>query len=175
MKLVGLQDRTSARSSCNKTQRQLCSVKQCGSRLSKVLTGQSLFVIAWLSQNSIAVSIFVDILVELTNTVTEAKIPITPLISRRVALPGLISLAQYLDFNWGQDISLFNALAAQYTAMLNDGLSITSIQTGGVRLTIIKTGTFSMNERTFDFRLKDNIKEIEILPNELGALQDPVY
>ena len=171
MKVVGLQDRTSARSSCNKTQRQLCSVKQCGSRLSKVLTGQSLFVIAWLSQNSIAVSIFVDILVELTNTATEAKIPITLLI----ALPGLISLAQYLDVNWGQDISLFNALAAQYTAMLNDGLSITSIQTGGVRLTIIKTGTFSMNERTFDFRLKDNIKEIEMLTNKLGALQDPVY
>ena len=122
MKVVGLQDRTSARSSCNKTQRQLCSVKQCGSRLSKVLTGQSLFVIAWLSQNSIAVSIFVDILVELTNTVTDAKIPITLLI----ALPGLISLAQYLDVNWGQDISLFNALAAQYTAILNDCVSITS-------------------------------------------------
>ena len=139
MKVVGLQERTSARSSCNKTQRQLCSVKQCGSRLSKVLTGQSLFVIAWLSQNSIAVSIFVDILVELTNTVTDAKIPITLLI----ALPGLISLAQYLDVNWGQDISLLNALAAQYTAMLNDGVSITSLQTGGVRLTIIKTGTFS--------------------------------
>ena len=95
--------------------------------------------------------------------------------ARRGALPGLISLAQYLDVNWGQDISLFNALAAQYTAMLNDGVSITSLQTGGVRLTIIKTGTFSMNETTFDFRLKDNSKEIEMLPNELGALQDPVY
>ena len=61
MKVVGLQERTSARSSCNKTQRQLCSVKQCGCRLSKELAGQSLLIIAWLSLDSIAVSIFVDI------------------------------------------------------------------------------------------------------------------
>ena len=36
--------------------------------------------------DSIAVSIFVDILVELTNTVSEAKIPMTLLIVRRGAL-----------------------------------------------------------------------------------------
>ena len=30
-----------------------------------------------------------------------------------------------------------------------------------------------MNEMTLDFRLKDNKKEIEMLTNELGALQDP--
>ena len=49
--------------------------------------------------DNIAASIFVDVLVELTSTVSEAKIPKTFLIARRALSKCALSLSSLLDIN----------------------------------------------------------------------------
>ena len=113
--------------------------------------------------DNIAASIFVDVLIELTNTVLEAKIPITFLIVRRGALSKcalLLSSVLEINLHWKTCIrNMYNWGERMYSYVVS-----IKFEPRSLRHLESKEQTFSHRTRIVCARAKPLSKLIEALP-----------
>ena len=112
--------------------------------------------------DNIAASIFVDVLVELTSTVSEAKIPKTFLIVRRALSKCALSLSSSLEINlhWKRCIkNMYNRGERMYSYVVS-----IKFEPRSLRHLESKEQTFSHRTRIVCARAKPLSKLIEALP-----------